>query len=38
LTARGWQGYQRVLEVYWQRYLDARVDFDRALGAVVANL
>jgi hypothetical protein len=38
LTARGWQGYERVLEVYWQDYLDGKVDFDRALTAVVGNL
>ena len=38
LTARGWQGYQRVLEVYWQEYLDGKVTFERALTAMVANL
>jgi hypothetical protein len=38
LTARGWQGYQLVLEVYWQEYLDGKVGFDHALTAVVGNL
>jgi hypothetical protein len=38
LTARGWQGYQLVLEVYWQEYLDGKAGFDHALTAVVANL
>jgi hypothetical protein len=38
LNERGWQGYQRVLEVYWQDYLNGRTDFERALTALVANL
>jgi hypothetical protein len=36
--ARGWKDYQRVLERYWQPYLDGKTDFDPALADVVANL
>jgi len=38
LTARGWQGYQRVLEIYWQDYLDGKATFEHAITAMVANL
>jgi hypothetical protein len=38
LYDRGWQNYQRVLEAYWQPYLDGKTDFDHALTAVVAHL
>ncbi len=38
LYARGWQDYQRVLEKYWQPYLDGKTDFDEALSELVAGL
>ena len=38
LYSRGWQDYLRVLENYWQPYLDGRVDFEHAIRAVVGGL
>lgn len=38
LYDRGWQNYERLLEAYWQPYLDGKTDFDHALTAVVAHL
>lgn len=38
LYQRGWQDYERVLQAYWQPYLDGKTDFDHALGALVAGL
>jgi len=38
LYSRGWQDYERVLEGYWQPYLDGKADFDHAISAVVAGL
>jgi hypothetical protein len=38
LYARGWQDYERVLERYWQPYLDGRTDFDHALASLVSAL
>jgi hypothetical protein len=38
LYARGWQNYERLLERYWQPYLDGREEFDRALAHLVAAL
>jgi hypothetical protein len=38
LYARGWQDYQRVLERYWQPYLDGKTEFEQALAQLVAGL
>jgi hypothetical protein len=38
LADRGWQGYERVLEIYWQGYLDGKIGFDSAITAVLGNL
>jgi hypothetical protein len=38
LYTRGWENYQRVLETYWQPYLDGKTDFNRSINAVVAAL
>ncbi len=38
LYARGWSEYQRVLERYWQPYLDGRADFDSAIARLVSAL
>jgi len=38
LYARGWQNYQRVLERYWQPYLDGKADFDGAVARLVSAL
>ena len=38
LYTRGWSDYQRVLERYWQPYLDGRAEFDLAVSHLVANL
>jgi hypothetical protein len=38
LYARGWSAYQRVLERYWQPYLDGRVEFDTAVARLVSAL
>lgn len=38
LYNRGWQNYQRLLERYWQPYLDGRTDFDSALARLVSAL
>jgi len=38
LYTRGWQNYQRLLERYWQPYLDGRTDFDNALARLVSAL
>ena len=38
LYARGWQNYQRLLERYWQPYLDGKEDFGSALAHLVAAL
>lgn len=35
---RGWQGYQRVLEKYWQPYLEGKSDFDKAIADMIAAL
>ena len=38
LYNRGWQNYRRLLERYWQSYLDGRTDFDSALARLVSAL
>lgn len=38
LYSRGWQDYLRVLEAYWQPYLDGKMDFEHAIRAVVGGL
>ncbi len=38
LYARGWSTYQRVLERYWQPYLDGKVAFDTAVARLVSAL
>ena len=38
LYGRGWQNYQRLLEHYWQPYLDRRTNFDDALARLVSAL
>jgi hypothetical protein len=38
LYSRGWEDYLRLLEAYWQPYLDGRTDFEHAIRAVVAGL
>jgi len=38
LYTRGWQNFQRLLERYWQPYLDGKVEFDRAVARLVAAL
>jgi hypothetical protein len=38
LYARGWNHYQRVLERYWQPYLDGKADFDAAVARLVSAL
>jgi hypothetical protein len=35
---RGWQDYQRVLEKYWQPYLEGKSDFDKAIADMIAAL
>jgi hypothetical protein len=38
LFDRGWQNYQRALQLYWQPYLDGKIGFDRALAQLVEGL
>jgi hypothetical protein len=38
LYSRGWEDYLRVLEAYWQPYLDGNTDFEHAIRAVVGGL
>ncbi len=38
LYARGWSGYQRLLERHWQPYLDGKIDFDTAIARIVSGL
>jgi len=38
LFNRGWQNYQRLLQRYWQAYLDGRTDFDSAVARLVSAL
>jgi hypothetical protein len=38
LYTRGWQNFERLLERYWQPYLDGRVEFERAVTRMVAAL
>jgi len=38
LYTRGWEDYLRVLEAYWQPYLDGNTDFDHAIRSVVGGL
>ena len=38
LYSRGWEDYLRLLEAYWQPYLEGRTDFEHAIRAVVAGL
>jgi len=38
LYARGWSAYQRVLERYWQPYLDGKVEFATAVARLVSAL
>ncbi len=38
LYSRGWEDYLRLLEAYWQPYLDGHTDFEHAIRAVVAGL
>ncbi len=38
LYARGWSGYQRLLEKYWQPYLDGRADFGDAIARMISAL
>jgi hypothetical protein len=35
LYARGWMSYERALEIYWQPYLDGRVEFASAVTRMV---
>ncbi len=38
LYARGWTGYQQLLEKFWQPYLDGRATFDDAIARMVSSL
>lgn len=38
LYARGWSGYQALLQRYWQPYLDGKISFDTAVSRMVAAL
>jgi len=38
LYSRGWDNYLRVLEKYWQPYLDGQTDFDHAIKRLVSAL
>ena len=38
LYARGWQNFQRALELYWQPYLDGKADFDGAMSRLTEAL
>ncbi len=38
LYARGWSHYQRLLERFWQPYLDGQVEFDTAVARLVSAL
>lgn len=38
LYARGWQNYQRMLERYWQPYLDGKTEFETAVTRLVSAL
>ena len=38
LYARGWSGYQRLLEGHWQAYLDGRASFADAIARMVSAL
>ena len=38
LYKRGWTGYQRALEQFWQPYLDGRESFDDAIARIVSAL
>ncbi len=38
LYARGWSNYQRLLERYWQPYLDGKTDFETAVARIVSAL
>jgi len=36
LTQRGWEQYRLLLELYWQPYLDGKVNFDDAIAHLVS--
>lgn len=38
LYARGWSGYEALLQRYWQPYLDGRISFDTAISRMAAAL
>jgi hypothetical protein len=38
LYARGWSGYEALLQRYWQPYLDGKISFDIAVSRMVAAL
>jgi hypothetical protein len=38
ITARGWQGYQRLLKRYWQPYLNGKADMQTAIAELVTAL
>ncbi len=38
LYTRGWEGYQRLLERFWQPYLDGKADFSDAIARMVSSL
>ena len=38
LYARTWPNFQRPLELYWQPYLEGKVDFDKAISNLIAAL
>jgi hypothetical protein len=35
-TQRGWEEYIRLLNVYWQPYLDGKVNFEDAIAHLVS--
>lgn len=37
-AARGWQNYEVLLDLYWQPYLDGRIDMDTAIDNLVGAL
>jgi len=35
-TQRGWEEYVRLLKIYWQPYLDGKVNFEDAIAHLVS--
>jgi len=35
-TQRGWEEYIRILNIYWQPYLDGKVNFEDAIAHLVS--